>query len=49
MSTHQNDDKELYGWCDLLYMDDWHTFSKDSLDDNKQARFLDRMTYRLSN
>ena len=35
MKTHQNDNKELYGWCDLLDMDGWHMFSKDPLDDNK--------------
>jgi len=49
MKTHQNDDKELYGWCDLLDTDEWHMFSKDPLDDNKRARFLDKMTYRSSN
>ena len=49
MKTHQNDDRELYGWCDLLDTDEWHMFSKDPLDDNKQACFLDRMTQRLSN
>ena len=48
MRAHQNDDKEIYGWCDLLDTDEWHTFSKDPLDDNKQACFLDRMTNRLS-
>jgi hypothetical protein len=47
MKTHQNDDKELYGWCDLLDTDEWHIFTMDPLDDNKRARFLDRMTYRL--
>jgi hypothetical protein len=35
MKTHQNDDKELYGWCDLLDTDEWHIISKDPLDDNK--------------
>jgi hypothetical protein len=30
-------------------MDAWHAFIRDPLDDNKQAQFLDRMTYRLSN
>ena len=45
MKTHQNDDKELYGWCDLLDTDEWHMFNKDPLDDNKQARFLDKVTY----
>ena len=48
MKTHQNDDKELYGWCDLLDTEEWHIFSKDPLDDNKRARFLDKMTYRSS-
>jgi hypothetical protein len=48
MKTHQNDDKELYGWCDLLDTDEWHMFIKDPLDDDKRARFLDRMTYRSS-
>ncbi len=49
MRAHGHDDKELYGWCDLLDTDEWHAFSKGPLDDNKQAQFLDRMTYRLSN
>jgi len=49
MKTHQHDDKELYGWCDLLDTDEWHMFSKDPLDDDKRDRFLDRMTYRLGN
>ena len=49
MKTHQHDDKELYGWCDLLDTDEWHMFSKDPLDDDKRARFFDRMTYRLGN
>jgi hypothetical protein len=48
MKTHQYDDKELYGWCDLLDTDEWHIFSKDPLDDDKRARFLDRMTCRSS-
>ncbi len=48
MKTHQNDDKEVYGWCDLFDTDEWHIFSKDPLDDNKRARFLDKMTYRSS-
>ncbi len=48
MKTHQQNDKELYGWCDLLDTDEWHMFSKDPLDVDKRARFLDRMTYRLN-
>ena len=48
MKSHKNDDKEVYGWCDLLDTDEWHIFSKDPLDDNKRARFLDKMTYRSS-
>jgi hypothetical protein len=35
LKTHQHDDKELYGWCDLLDTDKWHMFSKDPLDDDK--------------
>jgi len=48
MKSHKNDDKGVYGWSDLLDTDKWHIFSKDPLDDNKRARFLDKMTYRLS-
>ncbi len=47
MRANGYNDKELYGWCDLLDTDEWHAFSRDPLDDNKQAHFLDRMTYRL--
>ncbi len=48
MGIHQYDNKAQYGWCDLLDTEEWHTFSKDPLDDNKRARFFDMMTYRLN-
>jgi hypothetical protein len=48
MHANGYDEKESYGWCDLLDKDEWHAFSRDPLDDNKRAHFLDRMTYRLN-
>ena len=47
MRANGYNDKELYGWCDLLDTDEWHAFSRDPLNDTKRANFLDRMTYRL--
>ncbi len=47
MRANGYNDKELYGWCDLLDTDEWHGFSRDPLDDTKRAHFFDRMTYRL--
>ncbi len=35
MRAHNNDDKEIYGWCDLLDTNEWHMFSKDPLDGSK--------------
>jgi hypothetical protein len=47
MCANGYNDKDVYGWCDLLETDEWHGFSRDPLNDNKRAHFLDRMTYRL--
>ena len=40
MKTHQNDDKELYGWCDLLDTDEWHMLVKTPLMTINELVFL---------
>jgi hypothetical protein len=35
MRANGYNDKESYGWCDLLDTDEWHAFIRDPLDDNK--------------